>query len=201
MDINLPGMSGVECVRRLKLLLLGIHIVMLTVYDDSDRIFQALRAFGGRVRVSAQALDFGGAFSMPSRMFIRRRADVPIHRPESGPIISTPRRRRQVYVENLTKREADVLSATSRGAIETREIADALGLSTETVRGYLKTIYTKVARGVREQKPAYAEVQRCSGLLPFSPSGGLSSPGSARYYPSTCPRQRPRSPVPRSKAI
>src|SRR5262245_38622975 len=43
MDINLPGISGVECVRRLKALSPDIEVVMLTVYDDSDRIFQALQ--------------------------------------------------------------------------------------------------------------------------------------------------------------
>ena len=43
MDVNLPGISGVECVRQLKQLVPEVHIVMLTVYDDSDRIFQALQ--------------------------------------------------------------------------------------------------------------------------------------------------------------
>jgi DNA-binding NarL/FixJ family response regulator len=44
MDIKLPGMSGIECVVRLKQLMPGLQIVMVTVYEDSERIFRALKA-------------------------------------------------------------------------------------------------------------------------------------------------------------
>jgi DNA-binding NarL/FixJ family response regulator len=44
MDINLPGMNGVECVRKLKQLLPGTHVIMLTVYEDTENIFNALAA-------------------------------------------------------------------------------------------------------------------------------------------------------------
>src|ERR1035438_7326141 len=44
MDIQLPGMSGIECVARLKELLPGVQVIMLTVYADPDRIFSAIRA-------------------------------------------------------------------------------------------------------------------------------------------------------------
>src|SRR5436305_1821849 len=44
MDINLPQMSGIQCVERLKEILPSIHVVMLTVYEDSDQVFQALAA-------------------------------------------------------------------------------------------------------------------------------------------------------------
>jgi DNA-binding NarL/FixJ family response regulator len=44
MDINLPGLSGIDCVRRLKTLLPSLNILMLTVYEESDQIFDSLRA-------------------------------------------------------------------------------------------------------------------------------------------------------------
>src|SRR4030095_9909381 len=44
MDINLPGMNGVECARRLKQMLPQTHVIMLTVYEDTDNIFNALAA-------------------------------------------------------------------------------------------------------------------------------------------------------------
>src|SRR5512133_1783131 len=71
MDINLPGMSGVECTRQLKTLFPDILIVMLTVYDDSDRIFQALkmgasgyllkRATADEIVAAVQNVTHGGA--------------------------------------------------------------------------------------------------------------------------------------------
>lgn len=140
MDINLPGISGVECVRQLKSMLPGIHIVMLTVYDDSDRIFQALQmgASGYLLKRSTTAeilhaledVHRGGA---PMSSYIARKVvqSFQRHSPSDKP------------AENLTKRETDVLSYVARGYTN-KEIAEALGLSTETVHGYLKTIYTKL---------------------------------------------------------
>jgi DNA-binding NarL/FixJ family response regulator len=140
MDINLPGISGVECVRRLKSMLPEIHVVMLTVYDDSDRIFQALqmgasgyllkRSTAAEILHALEDVHRGGA---PMSSYIARKVVQSFQKysPSDKP------------AENLTRRETDVLSYVARGYTN-KEIAEALGLSTETVHGYLKTIYTKL---------------------------------------------------------
>jgi len=140
MDINLPGISGVECVRQLKMTAPGIEIVMLTVYDDSDRIFQALqmgaagyllkRSTAAEILRAVEDVHRGGA---PMSSYIARKVVQSFCR--QGPSDKA--------AENLSKRETDVLDYVSRGYTN-KEIADALGLSAETVRGYLKTIYSKL---------------------------------------------------------
>jgi DNA-binding NarL/FixJ family response regulator len=140
MDINLPGMSGVECVRRLKLLAPDLHIVMLTVYDDSDRIFHALqmgasgyllkRSTSEEIVQAIEEVNRGGA---PMSSYIARKVVQSFNR--QGPSDKP--------TENLSRRETDVLAYVARGYTN-KEIADSLGLSTETVRGYLKTIYSKL---------------------------------------------------------
>lgn len=140
MDINLPGMSGVECVRLLKSQLPDLQVVILTVYDDSDRIFQALqmgasgyllkRSTSEEILRAVADVHRGGA---PMSSYIARKVVQSFQR--QGPS--------EKPSENLTKRENDVLNYVARGYTN-KEIADALGLSAETVRGYLKTIYSKL---------------------------------------------------------
>lgn len=140
MDINLPGISGVECVRQLKAVAPTTQVVMLTVYDDSDRIFQALqmgaagyllkRSTAAEILHAIEDVHGGGA---PMSSYIARKVVQSFRR--QGPS--------DMPAENLSKRETDVLEYVSRGYTN-KEIADALGLSAETVRGYLKTIYSKL---------------------------------------------------------
>lgn len=140
MDVNLPGMSGVECVRLLKSQTPELQVVMLTVYDDSDRIFQALqmgasgyllkRSTSQEILRAVEDVHRGGA---PMSSYIARKVVQSFQRQGASEKPS----------ENLTKREKDVLNYIARGYAN-KEIADALGLSAETVRGYLKTIYSKL---------------------------------------------------------
>jgi DNA-binding NarL/FixJ family response regulator len=140
MDINLPKMSGVECTRQLRVILPELQIVMLTVYDDNDRIFQALqigangyllkRASADEIIEAIQDVHRGGA---PMSAYIARKvvqsfqAQRPVAKPEQG----------------LSKRESEVLGYVARGYSD-KEVADALGLSAATVRSYLKNIYGKL---------------------------------------------------------
>ena len=140
MDINLPGISGVECTRQLRISLPNTLIVMLTVYDDSDRIFQALqmgasgyllkRAPADEIIQAIQDVHKGGA---PMSAYIARKVVQSFQR--QAPTAKSD--------EVLSKRESEVLGYVARGYSD-KEVADALGLSPATVRSYLKNIYGKL---------------------------------------------------------
>src|SRR6185295_13133647 len=140
MDIHLPGISGVECIRQLRSILPSVQIVMLTVYDDSDRIFQALqmgangyllkRASADEIPQAIRDVHGGGA---PMSAYIARKVVQSFQRqsPTAKPD------------EVLSKRESEVLGYVSRGYSD-KEVAEALGLTSATIRSYLKTIYSKL---------------------------------------------------------
>jgi DNA-binding NarL/FixJ family response regulator len=140
MDINLPRMSGVECASRAKALLPTVQIVMLTVYDDTDKVFQALQngATGYLLKRSRpeeiihaiEEVLRGGA---PMSSFIARKVVQSFQKALPTGEIG----------EGLSKRETEVLALVAKGYAN-KEVADALGLSFETVRSYLKTIYSKL---------------------------------------------------------
>jgi DNA-binding NarL/FixJ family response regulator len=140
MDIQLSKMSGVECVARLKDTLPDVKVVMLTAYDDSDTIFQALengasgyllkRTPPDELLRSIQDVQNGGA---PMNSHIARLVVQSFHRRGSSPRPA----------ENLTAREEEVLRLVAQGYIN-KEIADTLGISLETVRQHLKNCYAKL---------------------------------------------------------
>lgn len=140
MDIQLPKMSGVECVARLKALLPEVSIVMLTAYDDSDLIFRALENGASGYLLKRT----------PPAELLRAIADVqrggaPMSGHIARMVVQSFRRRGTSprAAENLSPREDEVLRLVAKGLVN-KEIADHLGLSLETVRGYLKSIYSKL---------------------------------------------------------
>ena len=140
MDINLPGMSGIECVARLRKDLPATHVIMLTVYEDSDRIFQALQAGADGYLVK----------SSPTDVLLRAIEDVHLGgAPMSSHIArKVVRQFRQAEpsrdeADNLAKREREVLNLLASGFVY-KEIADQLGIGTETVKTYVKNICKKL---------------------------------------------------------
>ena len=140
MDIQLPKMSGVECVARLKTQLPDVDFVMLTAYDDSDLIFRALEngATGYLLKRT------------PPAEILRAIADVqgggaPMSGHIARMVVQSMQRRGPSphATENLSPREEEVLRLVAKGLVN-KEIADELGLALETVRGYLKSIYSKL---------------------------------------------------------
>ncbi|HVM51229.1 MAG TPA: response regulator transcription factor [Candidatus Acidoferrum sp.] len=140
MDINLPKMNGIECVRQLKALMPSSQVLMLTVYEDSDKIFNSLLAgaSGYLLKRSSQA------------EIMEAIADV--HRGNSPMTGHIARKVVQYFnqrggygteVDKLSPREREVLEHLARG-VPYKEIADVLSVSIDTVRVHIKGIYGKL---------------------------------------------------------
>lgn len=150
MDINLPGMNGVECVRLLKQSAPDIQIVMLTVYEDTENIFNALAAGANGYLLkrtkSAELLESirevrqGGS---PMTTHIARKVVQSFQK--TGP---SPQ-----PAENLSQREQEVLDCLSQGFLY-KEIAEKLGISYETVHTYIRRIYEKLQVRTRTEAVA-----------------------------------------------
>jgi DNA-binding NarL/FixJ family response regulator len=154
MDINLPGMNGVQCVRQLKALLPEIQVMMLTVYEDTENIFNALAAGASGYmlkRTSSKELleairdvQRGGS---PMTMHIARKV---VQSFQHTAATAQP-------TENLSEREQQVLDCLTQGLMY-KEIAEKLGISYETVHTYIRRIYEKLQ--VRTRTEAVAKFLR-----------------------------------------
>jgi DNA-binding NarL/FixJ family response regulator len=140
MDIGLPGMSGIECIRKLKHLLPRAQTMMLTVFDDHDRIFESLKAgaTGYLIKKTApeqivRAIRDLCAGGSPMSSQIARRIVEEFQRPP----------KRSDAAAQLTTREHDVLVKLSQGFLY-KEIAVSMGVSLETVRTHARNIYSKL---------------------------------------------------------
>jgi len=140
MDIKLPGISGIECVVQLKKSLPIIQIVMVTIYEDSERIFEALKsgASGYLIKSSPpeqllEAIRDAAKGGAPMSSHIARTVVDYFH--SLGP---SPKK-----TENLSPREREVLDLLALGFIY-KEIGEQLGIGVETVRGYVKTMCHKM---------------------------------------------------------
>lgn len=139
MDINLPRMSGIDCARRLREVAPDIKIVMLTTFDDSDRVFESLkagasgyvlkRASSDEIRRAVRDVCEGGA---PMSGAIARKVLQFFQHNQAAP-----------EVDLLTDRERAVLAALSQG-LQYKEISDSLGISINTVRKHIRGIYDKL---------------------------------------------------------
>lgn len=140
MDINLPGMSGIECVRSLKQLWPDVQIMMLTIYENSDRIFEALAAGASGFLVK----------NTPPEKLLEAIRDVANG---GGPMSShIARKVIQAFqadlkkispVENITPRERQILELLSRG-LSYKMMASDLNLSMGTIQTHISRIYKKL---------------------------------------------------------
>jgi len=140
MDINLPRMSGIECVARLKAKSPDLLVLMLTVYEDGDSIFRALKAGANGYLIKRSATDklleaiedvcTGGA---PMSCQIARKVVQFFH--QAGPAAEVS--------EDLSPREKEILELLVTGCFF-KEIASRLGIGNETVRTHVNNIYRKL---------------------------------------------------------
>ena len=150
MDIKLPGMNGVECVRQLKPQLPQTQFVMYTVYEDSNHIFNALQAgaTGYLLKQSAHdellaALKYVHAGGSPMTSYIARRV---------AQCFSNHPARIEAD-DDLSPREREVIGMLARGFLY-KEIATALNISVRTVDTYIRRIYEKLHVRSRAQAVA-----------------------------------------------
>ncbi len=142
MDINLPGMNGVECVRQLKALLPKLQVLMLTVYEDNDSLFNSFKA---------------GASGYLLKRTASARLLEAIHEVNTGGSPMTPQLARRVVqffnaptknqedssLARLTAGEREFLDQLANGYAY-KEIADRMKISIDTVRSYVRTVYEKL---------------------------------------------------------
>lgn len=140
MDINLPGMDGVECVRQLKAKLPAAQFIMLTVYEDNNRLFKSLMAGASGYLLKRTA---------PAKLM------TAIKEAHEGGSPMTPQIARRVVqhfqqlpqpaseLQKLTPRETDVLNQLAKG-YRYKEIVDNLGISSGTLHSYIRNIYEKL---------------------------------------------------------
>ena len=166
-DINLPGITGIECVRQLKVLLPQTQFLMLTVYQDDDHIFQALLA---------------GATGYLLKKTPRTELIASLRQVHAGgsPMTSSVARKVvqafQQYSQslapdlvNLTPRELEVLNLLAQGYAY-KEIADTLAISMPTVATHIRRIYEKLHVHSRAQA-----VAKCT----YIPMGDLRPSGAS----------------------
>jgi DNA-binding NarL/FixJ family response regulator len=140
MDIKLPGMSGIDCVAKLKRMLPSLQIIMVTIFEDSERIFRALKAGASGYLVKSrppeqllEAIRDVHSGGSPMSSHIARKVVQHFHLLDPSP----------KEAENLSPREEQVLDLLASGFIY-KEIGDKLNISVETVRTYVKNICNKM---------------------------------------------------------
>lgn len=139
-DINLPGMTGIECVAKLKQQMPSLQILMLTMYEESDLIFDALRAGASGYLLKKtdskeliQAIESVHAGGVPMSVPIARKVISFFHQT----------RERMSEIENLTPREHEVLNLLAKG-FHYKEISNTLEISINTLRHHLRAVYKKL---------------------------------------------------------
>ena len=154
MDINLPGMNGVECVRKLKVILPTTQVMMLTVYEDTDNIFNALAAgANGYMLKRTPAKELLEAIhevlrgGSPMTTHIARKVVLSFQKSAAASAKTANE------LSELSEREQQVLDLLAQGLIY-KEIGEKLGISYETVHTYIRRIYEKLQVRTRTEAVA-----------------------------------------------
>jgi len=138
MDINLPGMNGIECIRRIKKDCPTTQFIMFTIYEDDEHLFDALEAGASgyilkkasqqKILDSLEELHKGGA---PMSTSIARKVITRFKKPETNDL------------QHITDREKEILTLLGKGLLY-KEIAEQLHITTGTVKQHLHKIYEKL---------------------------------------------------------
>lgn len=140
MDIQLPNMSGIDCIAQLKQLLPSVQIMMVTVYEDTERIFKALR-----MGACGYLLKRCAPEELIAAIHEVRQGGAPMSREIARKVISSFQEpvTAAAVVEDLSPREREILELLA-GGFANKAIADRLGLTDGTVRWHLRHVYHKL---------------------------------------------------------
>jgi DNA-binding NarL/FixJ family response regulator len=145
MDISLGAMDGIECVARLKAVLPDVQIIMVTVYEDADKIYPALEAGAAGYLLKRSRTD--EVFEAVRQV---QRGESPMSGPIARKVVQffQSRARNSGLLDQLSPKEYQVLEKLARGFLY-KEIAEVMGIGLETVRTHIRSIYQKLQVNTR----------------------------------------------------
>lgn len=154
-DINLPGMNGIDCIQRLKILHPKMQMMVLTVYDNADNIFNALKAGATSYLLKGTTPE-----KVVEAIFEVYNGGSPISSQIARKVIEAfaVKEKTNGYFQELSRREQEILEKLSKG-YRYKEIADKLFISLDTVRTHIRNIYDKL------QVNSRVEALKKTGLL------------------------------------
>jgi DNA-binding NarL/FixJ family response regulator len=140
MDIQLPNLSGIECTAQLKRMIPSLHIIMVTVYEDTERIFRALRA-----GACGYLLKRCTPEELISAIREVRQGGAPMSRDIARKVIASFQEplKTTAEMEELSPREREILELLAQG-LPNKEIARRMGVNDGTVRWHLRHVYDKL---------------------------------------------------------
>lgn len=140
MDINLPGMNGIECIRQVKDKSPGTQFMMFTVYENDEKVFEALKA-----GASGYLLKNTGLVQLIESLKELHNGGSPMSANIARKLVTVFRTQEKVKapIETLSTRENEILQLLAKGLLY-KEIADQLSISTSTVRQHIHHIYEKL---------------------------------------------------------
>jgi len=148
-DLEMPGLNGIQLIRIVKVLYPSIHLIVFTVFDDDERIFEAIKAGANGYLLKddnaislrnaiTNSLDQGGAPMSPS--IARKTLEIL----SKVPVVTSASEKTDGSLNNLlSEREKEILQYTIKG-FNPKQIAEALFISIYTVRKHIANIYQKL---------------------------------------------------------
>jgi len=139
MDINLPGMNGIECIRKVKHLCPNSQFMMFTIYEDDEKVFEALSAGASGYLLKKTPLD-----KVADNVLELHAGGSPMSTQIARKVINRLRNNEPVeMISILSPRENEVLQLLAKGLLY-KEIAASLSIATDTVRQHIHRIYEKL---------------------------------------------------------
>jgi DNA-binding NarL/FixJ family response regulator len=140
MDINLPGMNGIECIRQIKDKTPDTQFMMFTVYENDEKVFEALKA-----GASGYLLKNTGLVQLIESLKELHNGGSPMSANIARKLVTLFRedQKETTTLEILSNRENEILQLLSKGLLY-KEIADQLSISVSTVRQHIHHIYEKL---------------------------------------------------------
>jgi DNA-binding NarL/FixJ family response regulator len=140
MDISLPGMNGIECIKQVKDKSPGTQFMMFTVYENDEKVFEALKA-----GASGYLLKNTGLVQLIESLKELYNGGSPMSANIARKLVTVFRDKEKIIgtVETLSSRENEILQLLSKGLLY-KEIANQLSISVATVRQHIHHIYEKL---------------------------------------------------------